>query len=50
MKKNGFIKETVIQTGPIDPALVRTTLASYITERSDQKERILDMLTRFLKL
>ncbi|MEK7218082.1 MAG: hypothetical protein AAB728_01310 [Patescibacteria group bacterium] len=49
-RKAGWNRETVIQTGPVDPALIRRTIAPYLHERRSQKERALDYLIRILKL
>lgn len=49
-KKPSWNHEVIIQTGPVDPANVRRVLSEYLSEKSDQKERITDAIIRFLKL
>ncbi len=39
-----------IQTGEIDPLLIRTTVSQFIPLRADQRENILDTIIRLCKL
>ena len=39
-----------IQTGDIDPTLIRTTLSQFLPLRADQKEHIFDVIIRLCKL
>jgi hypothetical protein len=50
LRKAGWNRETVIQTGSVDPVLIRNTLSPFLRERKNQKERLLDYLIRIFKL
>lgn len=39
-----------IQTGEIDPTLIRTTVSQFIPLRADQREHLLDTIIRLCKL
>ena len=43
-------KDIVIQTGNVDPLLIRQTLSNFLQEESDRAEGTLDTITRMLKL
>ena len=47
LKLRGDIR---IQTGQIDPTLIRTTVSQFIPLRADQQEHILDAIIRLCKL
>jgi hypothetical protein len=49
-KKQGWDREVVIQTDNIDPNAIRKTIAEFLPERPNQKERLLDSFIRFTKL
>ncbi len=42
--------EIVVQTGNIDPFLIRDTLALHISQNTKQHEKLLDAIIRFCKL
>ncbi len=42
--------EIVIQTGPVDPFVVRDTLGQFLPQIADRRERILDAIIRFCKI
>lgn len=42
--------EIVIQTGTIDPFVVRDTLGQFLPQIADRRERILDAIIRFCKI
>ncbi|MDD4318900.1 MAG: hypothetical protein PHW10_01070 [Candidatus Peribacteraceae bacterium] len=48
--KRRFNGEIVIQAGGTDPDAIRTILAQYLPERSNQKEHFTDYLIRIFKL
>lgn len=50
IKKQGWDKELVIQTDNIDPLEIKASVSQYLTERSDQTERLLDRIIRICKL
>jgi hypothetical protein len=39
-----------IQTGDIDPTVIRTTISRFLPLRPDQRERLLDLIIRLCKL
>lgn len=49
-KKRGFERETVIQTGSIDPNEIRSLLSQYVHLTSDRNESLLDIIIRLCKL
>jgi hypothetical protein len=46
----GINRELIVQTGDINPNAIRATLSHYLPLRPDQKERMVDLCIRFLKL
>lgn len=46
----GAPREVVIQTGSIDPTLIRSTVSQFLTLRGDQREHLVDLLFRLCKL
>jgi hypothetical protein len=50
VRLKGIPRETVIQTGPIDPTVIRATVSQFLTLKGDQRERLLDLLLRLCKL
>ncbi len=48
--KRSLVPDIVIQTGTMDPYVVRDTLAEFITPIEHRKEKILDAIIRFCKL
>ncbi len=50
IRKSRFQSDIRIQTGEIDPTLIRTTLSQFIPLRPDQKEHFLDVIIRLCKL
>jgi hypothetical protein len=50
MKKTGGIRELSLQTGDIPVPQLRAVLSRFLTERPDQKERLLDRIIRISKL
>ncbi len=50
MRKVGWDREVIIQTDDIDPATLREILTALVPERSNQKEKMVDIIIRFCKL
>lgn len=49
--RKGFAKSDIrIQTGPIDPTVLRSTLSQFLPMRADQREHLLDVIIRLCKL
>lgn len=49
--RKGTVKGDIrIQTGDIDPLLIRSTLSQFLTMRTDQHERLFDAIIRLCKL
>lgn len=49
--RKGAIKSNIrIQTGSIDPTLIRSTVSQFLTMRPDQREHLFDALIRLCKL
>lgn len=49
-KKRGLGREVVIQTGGLQPAIIREILRRLLPEREQQRERLLDKIIRITKL
>ncbi|MDB4978686.1 MAG: hypothetical protein JWM56_872 [Candidatus Peribacteria bacterium] len=50
LRKKGWNREAVIQTGDVDPQLIRQALSELLPERSNMKEKLLDAFIRICKL
>ena len=50
LKRKGFDKELIVQTGDIDQTVIRATLSRFLPIRPDQAERFVDMFIRICKL
>lgn len=48
--KRHLVPDLVIQTGDIDPYVIRDALAKYIPQIDTKKEKVLDAIIRFCKL
>jgi hypothetical protein len=48
--QKNFRQEILIQTGEVDPYLIRDTIGLYLPQITHQKERLLDAIIRFCKL
>jgi len=47
---NNFSRDTIVQTGEIDPLTVRDTLLQFLPQATGKREKILDAIIRFCKL
>ncbi len=50
LRTSGLLREIRIQTGNIDPTLIRSTLSQFMAMRVDQREGLFDALIRICKL
>ena len=49
-RKTGFPRLFSVQTGNIDPTVIRSTLSQFLPMKADQRETLLDVIIRICKL